>query len=289
VAQLHAIEHAHCAQPLDVLVELGLSGGRTGCRTHDQALALARAAHASPAVRLVGLECYEGLWAQGDSEADTAMVQALMQRVHTLAHQCEAEGLFNDTPEVIITAGGSAVFDLVAPLLKPALQRPVRSLLRSGCYLTHDHGGYQRFVNPLNQRLAHTGLNGQPWTGGHGLQAALEVWAVVQSCPEPGLAILNAGKRDLSHDLGLPTPVRWAPQGQMQPLPSPDAWHITALNDQHAYLQTGSGAHPEHPTLRVGDRVALGISHPCTTFDKWRWMPLIDDTGCMVDAIHTQF
>lgn len=288
--QLHAIEQAGCQHPMAVLVELGLPGGRTGCRDDAQALALARAAHASPALRLVGLACYEGLWTTGDTEADTALVDGLLQRVHRLARQCDAEGLFDDATEILISAGGSAVFDLVAPQLRPAasepLSRPVQGLLRSGCSLTHDDGTYQRLAAPMQQRLAHQGLGGQPWDCGSGLQAALEVWALVQSCPEPGLAILNAGKRDLSHDAGLPTPVRWCPQGDTTPLPCPSGWTISALNDQHAYLQQ---INTEHPPLRVGDRVALGISHPCTTFDKWRWMPLVLDDGQVVGSIRTHF
>ena len=284
--QLQAIEQAAVGLRLDVLIELGLPNGRTGCRQDGQALALARAAHRSPAVRLVGLACYEGLWAQADSEADTAMVHALLQRVHQLAETCEAEGLFDNSPEVIITSGGSAVFDLVAPQLRPRLHRPVRALLRSGCYLTHDHGTYRRFATPLQHRLASQGLGGQAWDCRTGLQAALEVWAAVVSCPEPGLVILNAGKRDLSHDAGLPTPVHWCPTGQRQTQACPAQWTVTALNDQHAYLQLGPGP---GPLPRVGDRVALGISHPCTTFDRWRWMPLINDHGDVVDAISTHF
>ena len=67
---------------------------------------------------------------------------------------------------------------------------------------------------------------------------------------------------------------------------APQDWRITQLNDQHAYLQ-GSG--PEHQALQVGDRVCLGISHPCTTFDKWRWLPLVDEQYNVVDAIVTCF
>lgn len=288
--QLQAIEafaaHNPPKAPWPVLLELGLEGGRTGCRTHDQALALACALRASPSTRLVGLACYEGLWTSGDTAQDSTMVERLMRRVHAVAQQCDAEGLFNEAPEVIITAGGSAVFDLVLPWLRPALQRPVRALLRSGCYVTHDDGHYQRLVHQVDRRL---GLSTSAGKGcGGGLQAALEVWTVVQSCPEPGLAILNAGKRDLSHDLGLPTPVRWAPVGHHLPLTCPDGWTLSGLNDQHAYLRVPT-AQPAGPTLAIGDRVALGISHPCTTFDKWRWMPLIGDRGDVVGAISTRF
>jgi D-serine dehydratase len=275
LAQLALIEDQAAAVRFDVLVELGLPGGRTGCRSHDEALSLARAAHASPAVRLAGIECYEGLWGSGDSAADSDLVQGLMARVHALAQACDAADLF-DTPEVIITAGGSALFDLVAQALRPALSRPVQGLLRSGCYLTHDDGHYRRMVNVLNQRL---GCDGQ------GLEAALEVWALVQSRPEPGLAILAVGKRDLSFDMGLPTPIAWCPRGERVKQPAPTGWTISALNDQHAYLRLTDAS----AALQVGDRVALGISHPCTTFDKWRWMPVVDDHYRVVDAITTMF
>jgi hypothetical protein len=131
--QLTAIEswmaqaqtHATPPRPFEVLIELGLPAGRTGCRTLTQALDLAQAAHASPAVRLVGIECYEGLWAKADTTADRQLVDTLMQQVHDLAQTCDRAGLFNDTPEVWISAGGSAVFDLVASWLTPVLSRQV--------------------------------------------------------------------------------------------------------------------------------------------------------------------
>jgi D-serine dehydratase len=280
-AQLEAIEgvaRAAGAAPFEVLVELGLAGGRTGCRTHDEAIALARRAHASAAVALVGIECYEGPASSGDDAEDGARVSALMDRVDAVARQCDGEALF-DADEVIVTAGGSAVFDLVVPRLRPALRRPVTGLLRSGCYLTHDHGSYRRLVGAVNRRIG--------CAEAAGLQGALEVWAVVQSRPEPDLAILAAGKRDVSFDMGLPMPVRWCAAGGRVPLTAPPGWTITGLNDQHAYLRREGGDAPW--ALRVGDRVALGISHPCTTFDKWRWMPVVDDAYDVVDAVTTCF
>ena len=276
-AQLAAIEAWHAqtgAAPLEVLLELGLAGGRTGCRTDTDALALARAARRSPAVRLVGIECYEGLWAKGDDAADTALVDALMRRVHALAAQAEAEDLF-EADEVLVTAGGSAVFDLVARALRPALRRPVRTLLRAGCYVTHDDGFYRRMGQAVNRRLGCAS----------GLQAALRVWCVVLSMPEPGLAVLGAGKRDVSFDMGLPVALSVSPAGSDGMQVAPAHWQIDALNDQHAYLRVGDDA----AGLRVGDRVALGISHPCATFDRWRWLAVVDDDLNVVDAITTCF
>jgi D-serine dehydratase len=197
-----------------------------------------------------------------------------MARVQALAMQLDAEGLF-DTAEVIVSAGGSGIFDLVAPALKPALSRPVMGVLRSGCYVTHDDGNYRRLLGAVNRRL---GCD-------RGLEAALEVWTMVQSIPEPGLAFLTGGRRDLSYDIEMPIPVRWCPAGSRQPQPTPAAWKISGMNDQHAHLRLGD----EAADLQVGDRVALGISHPCTTFDKWRWMAMIDDDGKVVDALTTCF
>lgn len=283
VAQLALIEAWYLSpkepqaqvRPFEVLLEIGVDGGRTGCRSQHDAETLARRLHDSPACRLVGIECYEGLGATGQSAADEAYAAALMQRVCDIAVACDQQDFF-DNEEVLVSAGGSAIFDLVANRLKPELSRPVRGILRSGCYVTHDHGFYKRMVNAVNSRLHCSG----------GLQAAMEVWASVQSCPEPGLVILAVGKRDISYDLDLPVPLGFCKPGDRAITDAPADWKISGLNDQHAYLR---GAGPEHAALQVGDLVALGISHPCTTFDKWRWMPVVDENYMVCDALVTCF
>lgn len=269
------------APVFEVLLEIGVPGGRTGTREQDEALALAEHLHAAPGFRLVGIECYEGLGAKGESAADTAYAEALMARLRAVAEVCAERGWFEvaaDEP-VIVSAGGSGIFDLVAGALRPRLgaQRPVLGLLRSGCYITHDHGNYKRLVALVDQRLCiHDGL-----------QSALEVWALVQSCPEPGLAILAVGRRDISYDLELPMPVWHAPLDSREaPLAAPAAWRITGLNDQHAYLRWDP-ALAQGP--QVGDRLGLGISHPCTTFDKWSWLPIVENDYRVSDAVLTHF
>jgi D-serine dehydratase len=253
---------------------VGIDGGRTGVRAHADALALAEALNRSPAVRLVGIECYEGLGVTGDSAADAANVDALMARVDTLAHACDEAGWF-DSDEVIVSAGGSALFDLVAARMRPVLSRPVRGLLRSGCYITHDHGHYKRLVHQVAQRC---GCADE-------LHSALEVWTTVQSAPEPGLALLTGGRRDLSFDVELPRPLKLVRAGQVHTLPADGRWRIQGLNDQHAHLRFDDAELQPH----VGDLVALGISHPCTTFDKWHWMPVVDDDYRVVDAVTMHF
>lgn len=264
------------ASRFDVLLEMGIPGQRTGCRTLEQAFELAQAIGRSPAVNLGGIECYEGGVATCDSQHDSLEVTALVRRVVEAAKACDAHKLFADD-EVLVTAGGSAVFDLVMPLLRmQGLSRPVRGVLRSGCYITHDHGNYARFLKQVERR---EGLD-------ESLRPALEVWSMVQSVPEPGLALLTCGRRDISYDLEMPIPLRHVTRGTRQADVVPAGWKVSALNDQHAYLRfdPATSAPPQ-----VGDLVVLGISHPCTTFDKWRWLPIVEDDGAVSGAIRTRF
>lgn len=262
----------------EVLLELGMPGQRTGCRTDDEALRLAQRIHASPVLALAGVECYEGTSAFCDHAKDRAAVGALMDRVEAVARAGVSRGWFASGDEIILSAGGSAIFDLVAERLQPAIGQPVRGVLRSGCYLTHDHQRYARFLCCVGERLQLRET----------LKPALEVLACVQSQPEPGLALLSMGKRDVSSDMDLPQPVWRADGAGGAPQAVPEHWRIDALNDQHAYLRFDAGA-PAAEWPQLGETVASGISHPCTTFDKWRWMPVVDDSWRVVDAVHTWF
>lgn len=264
--------------PFEVMLEIGVEGARTGCRTHEEAVALATRLRASDAAKLVGIETYEGQGATGSSEADAAYASALMDRVEAIARHCDTQQLF-ETDEVLVSAGGSAIFDLVAGRLKPALGSPVRGLLRSGCYVTHDHGFYKRMVSAVDERLG--------CDCGESLRPAMEVWATVQSRPEPGLAILAVGKRDISFDLSMPVPIARAARGMLEAQAVPAGWKISALNDQHAYLRWDAAEEAQAPV--VGDRVGLGISHPCTTFDKWHWMPVVEENYRVSDAVAMHF
>ena len=120
---------------------------------------------------------------------------------------------------------------------------------------------------------------------GPGLQPALEVWSMVQSTPEPGLAILTMGKRDASYDMDLPLPLYWHRPGAGGTGPtSAQGWEIFKMNDQHAYLRLPPGAE-----VRVGDLIGCGISHPCTTFDKWQHLLLVDDSYQVTGMVNTVF
>jgi D-serine dehydratase len=266
-------------RPIPVLLELGLPGGRTGARDLQAALAVAREVKASTRLRLRGVECFEGIVLSPEAEADRARVEAWLDSLAELGQRCADEDLF-EADEVLLTAGGSAYFDLVVGRLSSVeVGRPRRVLLRSGCYAFHDVGHYARLVGRLEDRLP------EAWRAPGTLQPAIEIWGSVLSRPEPGLAFLDFGKRDVAHDLDLPRPQLWARPGlHAYPLAAPAGWSIASLYDQHARLVL-----PPDAPLAVGDFVGCGVSHPCTTFDKWQLLYVVDDAYRVVDAVRTFF
>jgi len=281
VARLAEETNAHpLARPLQVLVELGLSGKRAGCRTPEEALTVARAVAGAPGLALAGFEGYEGLLVSSDRGVDLAAVAAFVDQLGALVLEADDEGLFEGT-HIVASAGGSAYFDLVARGFArlPGLSRPLVPILRSGCYLTSDHGMYQDALSELDAR------EGLP--AGAGLRPALEIWSVVQSRPEPDLAILTMGKRDASHDAGLPVPLLFHRPGPGTPHALPVDAVILKMNDQHAYLRLPAG--PIRAQLAVGDLVGCGISHPCTTFDRWPLLLAVDDAYTVHGAFNTFF
>ncbi|MEW2153950.1 amino acid deaminase [Streptomyces sp. NPDC007189] len=256
------------ARPVDVVVELGAGeGARTGVRTEAEALAVAEAVAGTQTLRLVGVAGYEGEVPRADPER----VRSYLRRLVAIAVALDEAGRLKDAEEIVVSAGGSAWFDAVAEVFAeiPALSRPVLKLLRSGAYVSHDDGHYRR-ITPFN-RVPEEGA----------LEPAFRLWAQVVSRPAPGQAFANAGKRDAAHDLDLPTAQVVRRRDAERPA---DGITVTGLSDQHAWLRTDPGA-----DLEVGDWIGLGLSHPCTSFDKWQLIPVTEADGTVVDYIRTFF
>ena len=273
-----AVAQRRLARPLPLLVEMGIAGKRAGCRSAAEAMDVARAIAAAPGLQLAGIEGYEGLLVSDDRSLDVHAVGAFVAQLVDLVRQADAAQLFGGD-QILLSAGGSSYFDLVARGFEGvAGPRPVLPILRSGCYLTSDHGSYERLLAQLGER------EGQP----AGLRPALEVWSMVQSRPEPTLAILTMGKRDASYDIDLPVPLVSHRPGVGVPLPLPAGCAIVKMNDQHAYLRLPPGD-PLCSALEVGDLVGCGISHPCTTFDKWPLLLAVDDDYNVRYGVNTFF
>ena len=279
VDRLEQVAAPETGNPINVLVEVGIPGGRCGCRTLEEAVAVVDAAAQSGTISLRGVECYEGIVASHRTVEDPNRIDAFFALFGLVYDYCLTHHRFDRSGPTILSAGGSAYFDIVARVLGDLADGDTHVLLRSGCYLTHDSGFYSRLGERFDVRSAEHG------DAGMGLQPALEVWGQVQSVPESGLAIVNVGKRDISHDIDLPcVRSRFRPGAHEAPVEPEDGWTVNALNDQHAYLSVPAGAE-----VAVGDLIGFGISHPCTTFDKWRLIWLVDDDYQVAGAVWTYF
>ncbi|MFF5482467.1 amino acid deaminase [Streptomyces sp. NPDC012935] len=263
-----ALRDAGATRSLDVVVELAAGdGARTGVRTEAECAAVADAVAAVSTLRLVGVAGYEG----EVPDANPERVHAWLRRLVSLAAEFDKSGRFAGLDEIVVSAGGSAWFDAVADVFAeiPELSLPVLKLLRSGAYVSHDDGHYRK-LTPFN-RVPQEGA----------LEPAFRLWAQVVSRPTPDQAFVNAGKRDAAYDLDLPFAQVVRRDGPERPA---TGISVTALSDQHAWLRT-----TEEADLEVGDWLGMGLSHPCTSFDKWQLIPVAEADGTVVDYIRTFF
>ncbi|MFF8918914.1 alanine racemase [Streptomyces sp. NPDC015032] len=249
--------------PLRVLIDVGTDAGRTGVKGPAEAADLARAVRAAPGLLLAGVAGYEGV---RPNRRDTTTLAAVDEHCHRTITVFRSLTALFETTQPVFSMGGSAFPDRVVHALAKAARHPgdlpMVPVLRSGCYVTHDHGTYEHV-----SRLP-------------GLKAALTVRAVVLSTPEPGRAVVGAGKRELPYDAGLPVLIAARdPHGARRPA-------ATATADQiydHHLVLTGVR------NLHVGDEVDLGISHPCSAFDRWPDITVVDSQGHTLDVWHPQF
>ncbi|MGL5965927.1 MAG: amino acid deaminase [Kluyvera sp.] len=258
-------------QTLDILLELGVPGGRCGCRHAEQALALADEISRLPALRLRGLELYEGVL---HGENPQPKVEALLRDAAALA--CQLERYVDG--EFILTGAGSVWYDVVCNVWL-SVEKPAscRVVIRPGCYVTHDEGIYQQAQEAIIARdQTACDLGGD-------LLSALELVAMVQSVPESGRAIVNFGKRDSAFDAGLPQPIAHYRAGKALNLPL-KSLETTGIMDQHAMLKLAPGA-----DVKVGDILVFSTSHPCLTFDKWKALLLVDDSYNVLETLETAF
>ncbi len=265
------VAHRRVDDPdLRVLIELGMPDGRAGARSLPTVEAVAAAVVAAPGLVLAGVSGWEGHIGGPDLVEVEQRVDRYLLELRATVERLAQLGHFAMVDQVVVSAGGSAWFDRVTALLRPDIEQSLRLVLRSGCTVSHDDGLYQR-LSPFERGTARDGR----------LAPALEAWSAVLSVPEPGLAILGMGKRDVSFDIDLPLPKWQARDGVVSSI---GECTVVALNDQHAFLRG-----PAVADLVVGDLVGCGVSHPCTSFDKWRLLPLVDQDRRVISALHTFF
>lgn len=267
-----ALESTGATCQIKVLLEVGHPAGRTGVRTVTQAHEVANRVRASDGLRLVGVAGFEGVVTHGTDEESLAAVDGFLHQL-VAVHRSLGEAYEVSNP--ILSAGGSAYFDRVAQILgpeqddQPGTVPGTMVVLRSGAYVANDDGFYRETT------LAR-GDNGPT------LRSAMHVWARVISLPEPGVAFLDAGRRDVPFDLSLPEPQllrRLDESGTVHSFEL-NNHSVIGLNDQHAEMSL-----PPDSPIRVGDVVRFGLAHPCTAFDKWSLIPVLDDAAGMSPVV----
>jgi D-serine dehydratase len=258
-----------------VLLEWGRKEWRTGVRSEFEALRVAaELVRHDQVLEFVGVEAYEGLASsEEDEKAEIGQVEEFFSDLLALARKLRAGSFLQENG--ILSVGGTSVLDLVSLFAEQAA-REFAIVVRSGCYITSDHGFYAEKLSASHRRLS---------AGTPVLEPAFELWSYVQSIPEPGLAFLTFGKRDCSHDLGFPTPLlAITPDTKGMEQVTLRGCSIFKLNDQHAYM-----SFPTALPLEIGTLVCCGISHPCTAFDKWRVIPVVSDDYRVIDLYKTFF
>ncbi|MFA0160994.1 amino acid deaminase [Vibrio splendidus] len=259
-------------QTLKVLIEFGVQGGRCGCRSPQEVLELAQTIQDTPALSLAGIEVYEGVIHGDNAEQD---IRTFLKQALTSVESLVSDGLITGQP--IITGAGSAWYDVVAECL--ANLTDYLAIIRPGCYAIHDTGIYLDAQSKVLQRAQVN--QGYACELGGDLESALEVWAYVISRPEPTKLVVGLGKRDVAFDAGLPIAERGYRNGEAI---SVKGLTSTAVMDQHTFVETDGSSE-----IEVGDMIAFSTSHPCLTFDKWRYIAISDDDHQVTNWVETCF
>ena len=248
---------------LNVFMEIGAVGARTGIRDLELLKIILAEIAKDERIYVRGVSGFEGVVPGGNRDSDGIEKLRIFLRHIVAAAKITAPFIRED--KIIISGGGSSFFDYVAEEFAK-YEGDAQFILRSGGYVSHDHIGYE---------------NMYPFMGAPDSERfypALELWARVLSVPEADLAMLNYGKRDAGNDLHNPLPIL-----KLGKKPEAFRGEIEKLNDQHAFMKISPG------TVAVGDIIGCGISHPCTNFDKWRLLPLVNDNYDVIDLVHTHF
>jgi D-serine deaminase-like pyridoxal phosphate-dependent protein len=218
VAQLGAAARAE-GVALRVLVEVDIGMGRCGVRPGEPALALARRVAETEGLRFAGLMGYEGHLVTLADEAERAdKVRAAFGPLIETKQRLEADGL----PVGIVSGAGTGTYALTGRI-------PGVTEIQAGSYVLMDRTYSQVEGLPFHQ--------------------ALMLLTTVISRPTPDRAVVDAGRKSITVDLGLPQPRNWP------------ALEVVHLSEEHGKLRLAKpGKEP-----KIGDKLELVPSHVCTT------------------------
>jgi D-serine deaminase-like pyridoxal phosphate-dependent protein len=244
----------------NLFIEIGADNGRGGVRDLDLVTIIAKNISEDSRLKLRGVTGFEG--AVPDAARTISGEDAVTRFCRKIVAAANNAYQYKSEYEFIISAGGSAYFEIVASELNK-FDKPRILLLRSGGYVTHDSKFYEEIYPFRNSDDL--------------LLPAIEIWSQIVSAPEKNFGVLNLGKRDVGCDLHNPIPI-----AKYSDKLSKFSGEIDRLNDQHSFLQSKE-------EFAISELIGLAISHPCTTFDKWRLIPLVNEDYDVIDCIHTFF
>ncbi|HOR28332.1 MAG TPA: DSD1 family PLP-dependent enzyme [Candidatus Sumerlaeota bacterium] len=209
-----AARRAACV--VDCLVEVDVGLGRCGVAPGTAVVELARAIAALEGLRYRGIMGYEGGMFLADPREKGRKCRECYRRL-ALTVELLRE---NQLPAEIVSSGGTNTF-------REAAESGMMTEIQPGSYVTMDEH---------NRRF------------GLAFEYALKVVATVLSCPEPGRCVINAGKKAVSCDEGLPVCVD-------------PALDLFKLNEEHGHVRYDG----DRARLKPGDRIEIIPSHGCTT------------------------
>ncbi len=222
---------------LRVLVEVDIGMGRCGVAPGDAAVELAQAVSQAPGLEFLGLMGYEGhLVLVHDPRERERRVREAFGRLRDTADQLAAIGL----PVEIVSGGGTGTYDVTADC-------PPVTEVQAGSYVFMD--STYRGVRPE-------------------FEPSLTVLTTVVSRPVPERAVVDAGLKAMTKELGWPRPL------------GTEGASLRYLSEEHGVLDLSA---PEAVDWRPGDRVRFLPSHCCTTVNLYDSLHVIKD-GRLVEV-----
>ncbi len=267
-----------------ILIELGTKNGRCGIRNFKSFKKIVISLNNIPKNILVsGLFFYEGAIKNSSLSKVSKKIMDLLQFTFRCHEELVYQNLYKEKIK-LISGGGSEYFDLVTKYFnKFNTKNDTKLILRPGSFIAYGHGYYEKKINNLKKRNIIKSVSDK---NKFFFKPSLLLWSHVLSINDNGIAIVNFGKRDVSFDLGNPIPINVYRNNKIyrNNETKPNNLNVFKLNDQHAFLKYNNKIR-----LNIGDLISFGISHPCITLDKWKYVFLINSKFDVIDVYQTFF
>ena len=267
-----------------ILIELGTKNGRCGIRNFKSFKKITNSLNNIPKNILVsGLFFYEGAIKNSSLSKVSKKIKDLLEFTFKCHEELVYQNLYKEKIK-LISGGGSEYFDLVTKYYnKFNTKNDTKLILRPGSFIAYGHGYYEKKINNLKKRNIIKSVSDK---NKFFFKPSLLLWSHVLSINDNGIAIVNFGKRDVSFDLGNPIPINVYRNNKKyrNNETKPNNLNVFKLNDQHAFLKYNNKI-----KLNIGDLISFGISHPCITLDKWKYVFLINSKFEVIDVYQTFF